>query len=127
MPNRVLIVDDEENIREMIRLALEAAGYEVGEAGSGLEAFAVIGGDESWDAVLLDQKMPGMVGTEILRRLKVMLPTARVIMRHWKRPHERKLVNEQAHFDYRRRRKHSARNAPNPTGGGVRSCRGGRR
>ncbi len=80
MPNRVLIVDDEENIREMIRLALEAAGYEVGEAGSGLEAFAVIGGDESWDAVLLDQKMPGMVGTEILRRLKVMLPTARVIM-----------------------------------------------
>ena len=80
MTRRVLIVDDEQNIREMIRLALEAAGYEVGEAGSGLEAFAVIGGDELWDAVLLDQKMPGMVGTEILRRLKVMLPAARVIM-----------------------------------------------
>jgi CheY-like chemotaxis protein len=45
MTRRVLIVDDEQNIREMIRLALEAAGYEVGEAGSGLEAFAVIGGD----------------------------------------------------------------------------------
>ena len=54
MPKRVLIVDDEENIREMTRLALEAVGYEVGEAGSGLEAFAVIGADESWDAVLLD-------------------------------------------------------------------------
>jgi len=80
MPKRVLIVDDEENIREMTRLALEAVGYEVGEAGSGLEAFAVIGADESWDAVLLDQKMPGMVGTEVLRRLKVMLPTAPVIM-----------------------------------------------
>ena len=38
MPKRVLIVDDEENIREMTRLALEAVGYEVGEAGSGLEA-----------------------------------------------------------------------------------------
>ena len=33
MPKRVLIIDDEENIREMMRLALEAAGYEVGEAG----------------------------------------------------------------------------------------------
>jgi len=80
MSKRVLIVDDEENIREMTRLALETAGYEVGEAGSGLEAFAIIGSDESWDVVLLDQKMPGMVGTEILRRLKVMLPAARVIM-----------------------------------------------
>ena len=76
MSKRVLIVDDEENIREMTRLALETAGYEVGEAGSGLEAFAIIGSD----AVLLDQKMPGMVGIEILRRLKVMLPAARVIM-----------------------------------------------
>jgi CheY-like chemotaxis protein len=80
MAKRVLIVDDEANIREMTRLALEAAGYEVGEAASGLEAFAIIGGDESWDAILLDQKMPGMVGTEILRRLKVMLPSAKVIM-----------------------------------------------
>ncbi|HEV7683538.1 MAG TPA: response regulator, partial [Pyrinomonadaceae bacterium] len=80
MPNRVLIVDDEENIREMTRLALEAAGYEVGEAGSGLEAFAVLGADEAWDAVLLDQKMPGLVGTEVLRRLKVLLPGTPVIM-----------------------------------------------
>src|SRR6185295_6798224 len=80
MTKRVLIVDDEENIREMTRLALEAAGYEVGEAANGLEAFAIIGSDESWDAVLLDQKMPGMVGIEILRRLTVMLPTTPVIM-----------------------------------------------
>jgi CheY-like chemotaxis protein len=80
MARRVLIVDDEENIREMTRLALEAAGYEVGEAGSGLEAFAIIGGDESWDAILLDQKMPGMVGTEVLRRIKVMLPAVKIIM-----------------------------------------------
>jgi len=34
MFERVLIVDDEENIREMSRLALEASGYEVGEAGT---------------------------------------------------------------------------------------------
>jgi CheY-like chemotaxis protein len=80
VPKRVLIVDDEENIREMTRHALEAVGYEVGEAGSGLEAFAAIGADESWDAVLLDQKMPEMAGIEVLRRLKIMLPKAPVIM-----------------------------------------------
>ncbi len=79
MAKRVLIVDDEENIREMTRLALEAAGYEVAEAASGLEAFAIIGGDESWDAVLLDQKMPGMVGTEVFA-IKVMLPEAKIVM-----------------------------------------------
>ena len=80
MAKRVLIVDDEANIREMTRLTLETAGYEVVEAASGLEAFAIIGSDDSWDAVLLDQKMPGMVGTDVLRRLKVMLPSAKVIM-----------------------------------------------
>lgn len=80
MSKRVLIVDDEENIREMIRLALEASGYEVGEAESGLEAFAIIDADDSWNAVLLDQKMPGMAGIEVLRRLKVILPSASVIM-----------------------------------------------
>ena len=80
MSKRVLVVDDEENIRQMTRLTLEAAGYEVGEAGTGMEVFAILGGDASWDVVLLDQKMPGMVGTEVLKRIKVLAPAARVIM-----------------------------------------------
>lgn len=37
MAERVLIIDDEENIRQMIRLTLEAGGYEVGEAIDGME------------------------------------------------------------------------------------------
>ena len=80
MSKRVLVIDDEENIRQMTRLTLEAAGYEVGEAGTGMEAFAILGGDALWDVVLLDQKMPGMVGTEVLKRVRVLAPTARVIM-----------------------------------------------
>jgi DNA-binding response OmpR family regulator len=80
MSKRVLLIDDEENIRQMTRLTLETAGNEVGEAGSGMEAFAILGGDDAWDVVLLDQKMPGMVGTDVLRRFKVMAPQARVIM-----------------------------------------------
>ena len=80
MSKRVLLIDDEENIRQMTRLTLESAGYEVGEAGSGMEAFAILGGDDSWDVVFLDQKMPGMIGTDVLRRIKVLVPQARVIM-----------------------------------------------
>lgn len=80
MTKRILIIDDEENIRQMTRLTLEAAGYEVGEAGTGMEAFAILGSDALWDVILLDQKMPGMVGTEVLKRLKVLAPGAPVIM-----------------------------------------------
>jgi DNA-binding response OmpR family regulator len=80
MTERILIIDDEENIRQMTRLTLEAAGYEVGEAESGMEAFAILGGGALWDAILLDQKMPGMVGTEVLKRIKLLAPTASVIM-----------------------------------------------
>ena len=80
MSKRVLVVDDEENIRQMSRLTLESAGYEVGEAASGMECFAILGGDPAWDVVLLDQKMPVLMGTDVLRRLKVLIPQARVII-----------------------------------------------
>ncbi len=80
MSKRVLIIDDEENIRQMTRLTLETAGYEVGEAGSGTEALAILVSAAPWDVVLLDQKMPGMVGTDVLRRIKVMSPQSPVIM-----------------------------------------------
>ena len=80
MSKRVLIIDDEENIRRVTRLTLQAAGYEVAVAsdgGRGLEAF---GDGSTWDAVLLDQRMPGMDGLETLRHINERDPTARVIM-----------------------------------------------
>jgi DNA-binding response OmpR family regulator len=80
MAERVLIIDDEENIRQMIRLTLEAAGYEVGEAEDGIEAFAILGWDPAWNVVLLDQRLPLMEGTEVLRRISVLAPSARVVM-----------------------------------------------
>ena len=80
MPERVLIIDDEENIRQMLRLTLETAAYEVGEAGDGMEAFAILGGDPDWNVVLLDQRLPIMEGTEVLRRIKVLAPQARIVM-----------------------------------------------
>jgi hypothetical protein len=52
MARRVLIVDDEENIRRVTRLTLEAAGYEVGEAEDGERGLEAFGDGSSWDAVL---------------------------------------------------------------------------
>lgn len=80
MAKRVLIIDDQKNMRLMARIALENSGYEVGEAEDGMETLALLGHDNTWDAILLDQKLPGLVGTDVLRRLKVMAPAARVIM-----------------------------------------------
>lgn len=80
MARRILIIDDEENIRRVTRLTLEAAGYEVGEACDGEKGLEVFGDGTNWDAALLDQRMPGMDGLETLRRIKQRQARARVIM-----------------------------------------------
>lgn len=80
MSKRILIIDDEENIRRVTRLTLQAAGYEVGEARDGESGLEMFGNGSSWDAVLLDQRMPGMDGLETLRRISERDSTARVIM-----------------------------------------------
>src|SRR5262245_8269315 len=67
---RILVVDDEEPLRKMMRLTLQAAGYEVGEAGDGAQALEAWARGGPWDAVLLDQRLPGMDGLEVLRRLR---------------------------------------------------------
>jgi DNA-binding response OmpR family regulator len=80
MSTRILIIDDEAHIRHMMRLTLEAAGYEVGEAGDGLQGLEAFGAGLAWDAVLLDQRMPGIDGLETLRRLKEREAAVRIIM-----------------------------------------------
>lgn len=66
---RVLIVDDEAPIREMIAVALEMAGYECDEADSAQSAHARIV-DNKPDMLLLDWMMPGTSGIEFARRLR---------------------------------------------------------
>ena len=67
--NCVLIVDDEPNVRLMLRTALESVGYQVLEAGDGRAALGQLAGSEC-DLVLLDLLMPKMDGMETLRRLR---------------------------------------------------------
>tara|TARA_R110002094_G_scaffold45922_1_gene57777 strand:- start:1205 stop:1897 length:693 start_codon:yes stop_codon:yes gene_type:complete len=66
---RVLIVDDEAPIREMLVLALEMAGYQCQEADCAQAAMALIV-DRRPDLILLDWMMPGISGIELARRLK---------------------------------------------------------
>ena len=77
---KVLIVDDEAHIREMMRLTLEATGFEVGEAADGEAGLSLFGDGSVYDVVLLDQKMPGIDGLETLRRLLARAPDASVVM-----------------------------------------------
>jgi two-component system nitrogen regulation response regulator NtrX len=76
---RVLIVDDEKSVREMLRKVLDYEDYEASEAGDGSEALASAGA-EDFDAVLLDIKMPGMDGMEVLKRMVEEHPGLPVIM-----------------------------------------------
>ena len=80
MQGRVLVIDDEDHIRRVMCMTLEAAGYEVGEAADGPRGLEAFGDGSAWDAVLLDQRMPGMDGLETLRRMKERRAEARVIM-----------------------------------------------
>jgi two-component system phosphate regulon response regulator PhoB len=67
--DRILIVDDEAAIREMIAIALEMAGFECLEAEDALSAHHIIV-DERPALVLLDWMLPAMSGIELARRLK---------------------------------------------------------
>jgi DNA-binding NtrC family response regulator len=80
MSNRILIIDDEPHIRRMMRLTLEAAGWQVEEAENGTEGVRLYGGGSQWAAVVLDQRMPGIDGLETLRQLRDYDPNSRVVM-----------------------------------------------
>jgi len=79
---RVLVVDDEKKIRDLLAAYLRSDGFEVAEASDGAEALAKIRRAEP-DLVILDVMMPGMDGIEVLRELRktsdvfVMMLTAR--------------------------------------------------
>lgn len=63
---RVLVVDDDDAIRESVRTALEDAGYEVAEAADGLVALAALRADTRSMVVLLDLRMPNLDGAGVL-------------------------------------------------------------
>ena len=71
MKARILVVDDEAEIRRSVRMILEYEGHDVQEASSGPEALALVQ-REPPDLVFLDIKMPGMDGLEVLQKMREM-------------------------------------------------------
>jgi len=75
----ILIVDDEEDIRELLCQRLGSEGYHCQETGNTDEVLAKLK-DNQTDVVLLDIKMPGKSGLELLRKIKAYYPDVMVIM-----------------------------------------------
>lgn len=67
--NRVLVVEDEKNIRELIRFNLEKNGYKVGTADNGLDGLSMAESAE-FDLVLLDIMLPGMDGLDVCKKIR---------------------------------------------------------
>ncbi|MCG2722164.1 MAG: sigma-54 dependent transcriptional regulator [Thermodesulfovibrionales bacterium] len=77
---KILIVDDDKNLRKVLVNELSDAGYEVSQADNGIKAVQLIEKEEQ-DVLLLDLNMPGMNGMEILKQLRELdIPTEVVIL-----------------------------------------------
>ncbi|MFH1954071.1 MAG: response regulator [Pseudomonadota bacterium] len=76
---RLLIVDDEETFRRTIVKRLQKRGISIEEAGSGEECLSILE-EKPMDVVVLDVKMPGMNGIEVLRHVKERYPKTEVIL-----------------------------------------------
>ena len=79
MPSKILVVDDERNIRESCLRLLQRKNYDAEGAESGAEALEKIG-EKVYDLVLLDVRMPGMDGIEVLRRAREMVPDILILI-----------------------------------------------
>jgi len=76
---RILVVDDEMVVRDSLKEWLQDEGFRVDMAESGDEALKMMG-EENYNLLLLDIKMPGMDGVEVLKRSKDMRPELPVVM-----------------------------------------------
>lgn len=76
---KILVVDDEDMQRDMLKGFLDKQGYEVFEAASGGEALRIFG-ERPFQLVLLDHKMPDITGDKVLAEMKLANPLVRAIM-----------------------------------------------
>lgn len=78
--HRVLVVEDETLVRELVAEVLSDAGYQVAEAGTGDEAAALIEAPGGFDLVLTGIEMPGRLdGVAVARRARVLRPDVPVM------------------------------------------------
>src|SRR6266446_10733308 len=81
MPNdRILVVDDEETIREIVSSMLGGAHFQTRQAASGIEALAILESGDEFDLVLSDLMMAEMDGIALLERAKERYPDMPIVM-----------------------------------------------
>jgi CheY-like chemotaxis protein len=68
--SRVLVVDDDPNLRQLVTIRLQKEGHQVRGADSAAEALAVVADRGAPDVVVLDVTMPGMTGLELLPAMR---------------------------------------------------------
>lgn len=68
--HKILLVDDEERIREILAKFLTQMGFEIIEAPGGREAIDILKQNVNIDLVIMDMKMPKVSGTDVLQELK---------------------------------------------------------
>jgi len=80
---RVLVVDDEKNIRDLVRMTLTKAGYDVVEAEDGAKAVEVLRSDDNplmVDVITCDIRMPKVNGTEAIAFFREQFPSIPVVV-----------------------------------------------
>ena len=80
MPKKVLVLEDEENIRSFVVINLKRAGYQTVEAGTGEEALEKLKKELDVKVALLDVMLPGIDGFEVCRRIRAMDNKIGIIM-----------------------------------------------
>ena len=78
--DRILVVDDEEPIREIVTSMLANAGFQCKQAGSGVEALAILESGEQFELILSDLMMAELDGIGLLERTKERFPDLPVVM-----------------------------------------------
>src|SRR6266404_6983794 len=78
--DRILVVDDEETIREIVSSMLTTAGYKCRQAASGMEALALLESGEEFELMLSDLMMANLDGIGLLERTKERFPEMPVVM-----------------------------------------------
>lgn len=79
LEERILIIEDEEKIRRVLKLELTYEGYSVEEADNGRTGLA-LALEKSWDVIILDIMLPELSGTEVLRRMRKANSTVPVML-----------------------------------------------
>lgn len=75
---KVLVIDDEKGIRELLKVFLQILGHEVVSAKNGPEGIEKC--DDSFCLVITDRRMPGMLGEEVIRELKKRYPKIKAVL-----------------------------------------------